>query len=247
MFRRLAATGVVLATVLAPAASAASVVAGRGDGFSGAWSAIDVDGSRMRLTFSGTGPTRAVEFVDFRATICGGDVWAGQGTGTIVESSIEIHGEGGCDGADAEPWLTTYAYDSATNTVLDGTLAWHRGNPLEAFLGVWTATDVDGSAMTLTFGGSGLTRSVQLFDDLATGACEPAAAFKGHGIGTIGSVVGDGRFIRVVLSGTCAGGHEPVEADSKYEYDVVSDTLVGPLEPLDIGGLPTPWTVVWER
>jgi hypothetical protein len=228
--------------------SAGSATAAGSDPFRGTWSAVDIDGSRMTLAFSGSGVTRAVSITDYRATFCGGEPYDAAGTGTIDGSVIHVVGLAGCRSTGLiDPSEATYTYNPDNGSLFDGAVAWYRGSPQEAFLGVWKGTDIDGSAMTLSFGGTGLTRSVAFFDALATGVCEPDAPFSGAGVGTIGSVPGDGRFIRVVASGSCEGSSELVNGDDKYEYDHETDTLVGPLEPLEIGGVPRPWTVVWHR
>jgi hypothetical protein len=237
-----------MAATILVAVSAASTVAGT-DPFRGQWSAIDIDGSRMQVSFSGSGQTRAVSLVDRRSTVCGGIPQSATGEGVVGDDQIDITGTIACAGSvDAEDWTATFVHDAASAKLFDGFVVWGRGDAgLEAFLGTWSATDVDGSSMSLQLGGSGLTRSVVLVDDLATGACEPDAAITLKGDGLIGSVLGDGRFIAVDISGRCAGGGAFVSAVSKFEYDASTNTLVGPLEPLEIGASPTAWTVVWHR
>jgi len=245
MTRRLPA---LVAGVFLIAVSAGSAAAAGADPFRGTWSAIDADGSRMALAFSGSGTTRGVAVTDYRATSCGGEPYDLDGIGTISGNDIHVVGLAGCRSTGlVDPADATYAYDSGNGSLFDGFVSWYRGNQLEAFLGVWKATDLDGSAMTLSFGGTGLTRDVDFFDSLATGACEPDAPFAGSGVGTIGSVPGDGRFIRVVATGSCEGSSETFSGDDKYEYDYVTNTLIGPLEPLEVGGVERPWTVVWHR
>jgi hypothetical protein len=100
--------------------------------------------------------------------------------------------------------------------------------------------------MTLRFGGSGMTRAVSFTDD-RTIDCGPGAAFSAEGSGTIGSVLGEGRFIRVSLHGSCPGGVSPRDSVAKYKYDYVTDSLIGPLQPLEIGGSQLPQTVFWHR
>ena len=235
------------ATVLVAVSAAATAAAS--DPFRGTWSTIDIDGSRMTVSFTGKGGSRSFTLVDDRATVCGGDPQVVSGTGAVSGDRIDVEAIARCAGAsDGEPFAVTYFHDAELRSLFDGTLAWRRGfaGP-EAFIGAWFATDVDGSAMTLTFGGRGLTRSVTLFDDLATGACEPDAPIALSGRGLIGSVLGDGRFIAIDISGRCGRSGALVSASSKFEYDVWSNTLIGPLQPLELGGEPTQWTVTWQR
>ena len=207
----------------------------------------------MTLTFAGEGPTRSVVVEDLRATMCAGDRDVSDGVGTIEGASIHVIGSGGCAGRPRDRAVdVTLTYDSAAGTLgspgdSSGTFTWTRGavKP-DAFSGTWIATDIDGSSMTLSFGGSGMTRDVSFVDDRTT-YCDPVAAFSAVGTGTIGSVLGDGRLIMVSLHGSCAGGASPKDYVEKYKYDYVTDTLVGPLTPLEIGGDPLPQTVTWRR
>ena len=238
---KIAVGALVIAALGAPGVAAAS------DPFHGTWSAIDVDGSRMTSSFSGSGGSRTYTFTDLRATSCGGGPYDAVASGDVTGGAIHVVGLGGCRAAGlGDPFEATYDHDPGNSTLSDGLLTWRRGNQGEAFLGVWKATDTDGSAMTLSFGGTGLTRDVSFFDSLAT-ACEPDASFSGTGTGTIGAVPGDGRFIRVAASGSCDGSSQMFSGDDKYEYDYLTNTLIGPLEPLEIGGNARPWTVVWHR
>jgi len=226
------------------------------DPFTGTWSTIDVDGSPMTIAFDGNGPTRNVVVEDLRASTCAGEHHVTDGVGTIEGSSIRVVGRGGCAGRPKDLALNvTWTYDPEAGTLRTpadwvtglGTFSWTRG-PVkpDAFNGSWIATDIDGSSMTLSLSGSGLTRDVSYVDDRALD-CSPGAAFLAQGSGTIGSVVGDGRFISVSLHGSCAGGASPKDSVEKYKYDYVTDTLIGPLTPLDIGGDPLPQTVTWRR
>ena len=222
-----------LLSLLTPAAIAAAT-----DPFKGSWSAIDGDGSRLSVSFTGTGTTRSVTLVDYRATCLGGDPMTVSAAGTIVGNSIagSFQLPDQCGGET----VFEYDYDPSSGTLSDGLVTWYRGDRgPDAFNGVWIATDLDGSSMKLTLDGSGLTRNVSLFDDGAS-VCGPVVNgeginWSGEGTGVIGSTVGFGRFIDVSLSGGCAGSpHEPIGTDS-YEYDFVHNQLIGP------------FGVIWSR
>jgi hypothetical protein len=235
-----------LACSLLGIAAAPVAAAAVGGPFTRTWSANDVDGSVLTLTFVGNGETRTVTYIDLRATTCGGDVYEFTGEGTIVGDEIHVVGSGGCVGDEAlpieGPW--TYTYQAGSDTLTDGTVAYHRGNGArEAFLGVWKATDVDGSTMKLRFRGSGLERSVTYRDNLAS-SCDPHAPFRAHGTGVIGSVPPWGRYITVSLDGHCVGGAAIDVPDAKYLYVVATDTLRG---PLDLDGNEIFGAVDWHR
>lgn len=96
--------------------------------------------------------------------------------------------------------------------------------PSDPFVGAWQATDTfDDSDMTLSFGGQGETRSVRLFDDLATGGvCEdedgPALA---RGSGEI-----DGDTIAGTWDVECLNGPGSIsDAAFEFEHDAQTDTL----------------------
>jgi hypothetical protein len=234
-----ALVGALLGVVAAPVAATAA-----GSPFTRSWSAVDVDGSVMTLTFVGTGETRTVAYVDLRATTCGGDVYEFTGEGTIVGNVIHVDGSGGCVGDPAGPFEGTWTYQPDSDTLWDGWVSYHRGNRArDAFLGVWKATDVDGSMMKLTFRGSGLERWVTYRDNLAS-ACDPHAPFRAHGTGVIGSVVGQGMYITVSLDGRCVRGASIDVPDAKYRYDYLTDTLRG---PLDLDGNEIFGAVEWHR
>jgi hypothetical protein len=231
------------------ALGATSVASAGGEPFTKSWSAIDVDGSVMTLSFDGSGSTRTVTLVDARATGCGGDPWAGDGIGTVEGNNIHVAGMAGCVGAERDAWNATLTYEPGLDGITDGSdsdVVWHRGNGArEAFLGVWKATDVDGSAMKLTFRAiDTLTREVSYLDDLAS-SCDPDAVFMAAGTGLIGSVPPWGRYITVSLQGSCVGGDPIAVADGMFRYDVETDTLRGPLN-LD-GSELVRGTVDWHR
>jgi hypothetical protein len=235
-----ALVGALLVTAAAPVAATDA-----GGPFTRSWSAVDVDGSVMTLTFVGTGETRTVTYHDLRATTCGGGAYTFAGVGTIVGTEIHVVGGGGCVGGSIVPGEWTWTYQADSRTLTDGTVAYHRGNwAREAFLGVWKATDVDGSAMKLTFRGSDiLTREVSYLDHLAT-SCDPDAVFTATGTGTIGSKTPWGKYITVSLDGRCVGGASIDVADAMYRYDYLTDTLRG---PLDLSGGEVFGIVDWHR
>ena len=228
------------------ALAATSIASAGGDPFTRSWSAIDVDGSVMTLTFTGTGDTRTVSFVDSRAAGCGGDPYSLDGTGVIEGNDLIATLSGGCarDSQTTLPAAAVISYDPASDTLSFVEVTWHRGNwARDAFLGVWHATDVDGSSLKLTFRGSGLTRSVSFMDDLAT-SCNPDAVLRAVGTGVIGLVLGEGRYITVSLEGGCVGGASVEFPDLMYGYQVATDTLRG---PLGLGGGELYGTFTWHR
>ncbi|MBI3750578.1 MAG: hypothetical protein HY263_02830 [Chloroflexi bacterium] len=234
-----AATMVVVIAVAGPVRAASTP-------FVGTWYAIDVDGSQQRLSFSGA-ESSAFVYVDSRATYCGGAPIRAEGTAAVTATQAELTGLMGCAGEPlADSFSATLTYDATAGTLSDGLLTWSRGRMPEAFLGLWRATDVDGSAMTLSFGGTGLTRDVAYFDAIAT-SCDPDSSFAATGTGLIGSVPGDGRFIHVWLTGQCEASGATIATNDKYEYEVATNTLRGPLVPEPIGGSDGPGTVIWHR
>jgi hypothetical protein len=212
----------------APSAEPTSEPPSTSDPFTGTWSTIDIDGSLMKVSFSGTGVARDVAMVDLRATVCGGGTWTGAGPGTVDGDSIFVEGSASCvDGEKNVNFTPTWTYDGSSRTLQDPDgLRWTRGELMEAFGGVWQATDSDGSAMTLGFSGSGLTRDVEYFDELATGECDPAVSYTLTGTGTIGTVSGQGRLITVDFFGGCTGKPGASFPDRTIEYVVATDTLV---------------------
>lgn len=198
------------------------------DPFKGSYSAIDVDGSRMTVSFSGSGPTRTVTLFDERATCLGGDPLTTTGIGTISGSTISgSSSDGGCGVGSF-----SLAYDAGTDTLFDGTITWYRGDRgPDAFNGVWYATDpFDGSAMRLSLDGSGLIRDASFKDDGAS-VCGPVIDgegidWTGTGDGTIGSTPGFGRFLYVTLTGGCAGSAHDSVHPVTYEYLYLTNTLL---------------------
>lgn len=225
------------------------------DPFSGTWSTVDVDGSVISLSFEGTGPARTVVWEDLRATGCGGAHYINAGSGTIAAGSLHVVGSGGCAGRPLDqPFDETWTYHPEAGTLtaplvgIEGAdvYTWTRGAKVDAFSGVWVATDVDLSSLTLTFGNSGMTRSVSFIDDRSSN-CPGGAAYSATGTATIGSVTPDGRYVTVTVHGSCAAGGSPNDTVQKYKYDFVTGTLIGPLDPLSSGGGPLPTTVSWHR
>lgn len=239
--RRLVSMGAAIALV---AAVAGTTIAAGGDPFTRSWSRVDVDGSRETLRFAGSGVDKTYAYRDERATFCGGDVFESNGTANVDGNVATFEGLAGCVGDAPSPAGGTFTYDPGAGTIADGTgLLFHRGNGArEAFLGVWKATDLDGSAMMLTIRGDGLVRDVSYQDDLAT-VCDPDAVWKAEGSGTIGSTPGWGRYITVSLEGGCLDGG-PIAYDEVYRYDVETDTLRG---PLGLDGSETLVAVDWHR
>ena len=237
-------TPLVAATLMALAWSSPATATG-GDPFTKSWSRVDVDGSRETLRFSGSGEPKTYAYLDERATICGGGPFEGSGTIVVADNTAFLDGVAGCVGEEAGPGGGTLVYDPDTGTIDDGSgLLYHRGNGArEAFLGVWKATDLDGSAMKLTFSSADqLTRGVSYLDDLAS-SCDPDAVWMADGTGLIGSTAGQGRFITVELRGGCVGQGE-LDYAEQYRYDVETDSLHG---PLDLEGGELPYTVDWHR
>jgi hypothetical protein len=91
----------------------------------------------------------------------------------------------------------------------------------DAFTGTWVSTDTDGSHQTLTVHGAAPSqRAVTYLDDVATQACNGAAAtIKGHG-----SVDGDA----MVLSGSlrCEPGTRPLRGVTVTFQHQADDTLL---------------------
>jgi hypothetical protein len=231
MFMRRLLAPLILTTSLLILLAPTAIAAGT-DPFKGSWSAIDGDGSRLSVSFSGNGATRTVTLFDDRATCLGGDSMIVSGSGTISGNTISgsWHLPAQCGGEAPFQWT----YDPTVGTLFDGFVTWYRGDRgPDAFNGVWIATDFDGSSLRLALDGSGLSRDVSFFDDGAS-VCGPVIDgeginWSGEGTGVIGSTLGFGRFIDVTLSGSCAGSpHEPIDPQT-YEYDYVNNQLIGPL------------------
>lgn len=225
------------------------------DPFSETWSTIDVDGSVTTLSFEGSGVTRTLVWEDLRATGCGGAHYIQAGSGTIAGLSLHVVGSGGCAGRPLDqPVDETWTYHPEAGTLTSPLVGiagvdvytWTRGDKVDAFSGVWVATDVDGSALTLTFGDSGMTRSAAFTDD-RSGDCAGGAAYTASGTATIGSAFPTGRYVSVALHGSCAGGGTAGDTVAGYGYDFVTGTLIGPLAAASDGASPLPTTVTWHR
>jgi len=81
------AAGLCLAlTIAVPAAARPS------DPFTGAWKAIDLDGSAMTLAISGGGPTRHVVLFDVSCGSCdpSGYPTVGLGTGDVIGDALHV-------------------------------------------------------------------------------------------------------------------------------------------------------------
>jgi len=211
--------GIVILALAGPVAAAGS------DPFKGSWSAIDVDGSLLTLSFSGSGSTRGVTLLDDRATCAGGAPLTATGVGTIAGTLVSGTLTSDCG---SEPF--SFTSNTTTSTLSDGTLTYYRGSRgPDAFNGVWYATDWDGSALRLSLDGTGLSRDVSFKDDGAT-VCGPVVGgegidWTGTGPGTIGSTSGLGRFMEVTLMGGCAGAAHDTAVSVTYEYHVDTNTL----------------------
>lgn len=234
-----------------PTAAPSPTPSAPADPFSGRWSTLDIDGSQMTIVFDGGGASRSVAWSDFRATYCAGDRQVAEGSGTLDGASIHVTMTGACAGKPGgAPIEITYTFDAASGTLQSGNdnLTWARGSiPLDAFTGPWAATDIDSTALRLTFSGTdGLERDVAYHDKHAQ-FCTAEPGYSAVGTGTIGSVPGFGRYIRVTLDGSCDDRTSPRHWEHTYEFDVTTGTLIGPLIPLDLGGTRGIETVVWSR
>lgn len=235
---------------------ASALPSASGDPFTGAWSALDVDGSALTVSFSGEGPTRSVVIDDGRATACGGGRDVVEGDGSILGAAIHVVGRDRCEGRTTDrAFDLTLTYDPAAGTLTSpvflatggGSLTWSRGvSATDAFSGTWIASDPRGGSMSLILAGTGLNRSVRVLGGWFA-ACGGAATLDAQGSGTIGAVSGDGPYLRATLRGACAGSGASVEVVAKWRFDYATGTLVGPLQPADIGGSPVPETVTWHR
>jgi hypothetical protein len=207
--------------------------------FKGSYGALDVDGSRVTVSFAGTGETRVVTYVDERVTCLGGASMTLSAVGTISGESISGSFGEVCGGE----FNFLFTADPSTQTVSDGTITYRRGDQgPDAFSGVWIAVDLDGSSLKLTLEGTGLDRDVSSFDDGAS-VCGPVIDgeginWAGDGVGIIGSTPGFGRFIDVDLSGGCAGSQPEPIGTQTFEYDYVNNQLIGPLGD---------FSVIWSR
>lgn len=104
--------------------------------FKGRWSAVDVDGSNIRMTIAGGGRgVYRVIWVDDYWSICDGDPGSGRGTGTIDSAnpnlmtvSLDIY----CAGSFAGTFPMTFEYISGTDMIINplpgsaGTVYWDR-------------------------------------------------------------------------------------------------------------------------
>lgn len=95
--------------------------------------------------------------------------------------------------------------------------------PPDPFSGAWEGTDVvDESSLRLSLGGGGETRSVSLFDDDATVACDTGGPATARGTGVIdgNDLVVDEFVIR------CADGTPTFVVEASFTYDPSTDTLI---------------------
>lgn len=103
--------------------------------------------------------------------------------------------------------------------------------PAGGINGSWVSVDHDGSNQTLQIMGSGAFRSVQLYDDVATLACDGGPAYA-QGAGPL-----DGDTLLAFVTVVCRPGGNVVRGRIAIEfvYDDASETLT------DFSG------VVWSR
>ncbi len=107
--------------------------------FTGAWTAVDIDGSDMRMAIGG-GPSPRVLLIDYGASVCGLDdsgvpLYAARVTGRatiegdVLSADLDVY-------CHARPtfFLGTfpgaeYTYDAGTDTLLDGIgVVWSRAS-----------------------------------------------------------------------------------------------------------------------
>jgi hypothetical protein len=128
--------GLVLLIAASPAFTAAAKPSAKP--FVGAWEAIDVDGSYMKLNIGGgTGNQYNLHLIDFGASVCGKDAngqpiyaFQAKGNGTAVGNHMDISFTNAyCMKSPKEPygdfasWLD---YDPASETMWDGWVTWKR-------------------------------------------------------------------------------------------------------------------------
>ena len=106
----------------------------------------------------------------------------------------------------------------STTAVLLGSVG--QAAAADAFTGTWFSTDTDGSTQTLTVRGTGHWHAVTYYDDVATQACDGAAAT----ITGRGAVDGD----TMVLSGNlrCGAGTSPLRHVTVGFEHRADDTLL---------------------
>jgi hypothetical protein len=125
-----ALAGVVLILGLSMPASASD------DVFRGTWTSIDIgDGSHQTLSIQGSGEQghHSVFLFDDSGTVCGGDPAQVTGSGTVDGDTMNARFVVTCPGAGRSPVIGpisfTFTYDSATDTLTDGTgTVWSRAS-----------------------------------------------------------------------------------------------------------------------
>lgn len=118
----------LLVTVLVSLAVPAAAVAGS-DPFSGTWTSIDLDGSNQRIAITlGAGGVWTWDYVDDRATSCGGAPASGTGSATVSGTTLAGNLTAVCDpGSPLGTFPTRFTFDSGTGKLTDGAgVVWTR-------------------------------------------------------------------------------------------------------------------------
>jgi hypothetical protein len=235
-------------TVPPSAAVVPSPTAG-GTSPAGMWSTLDIDGSPMTLSVSTSGTAWSVSWVDLRSTNCAGSIFLAQGGANWDGAMLTAAGTGGCQGtAPDAPYNATFAFDPAPDTLTERDIpsylglidiTWRRDpTPPDAFDAAWTA--VTAPSRRIAFEGSGLVRTVRIFE--AASALCGGQAYDATGTGTIGSKSGEGRFLTVTLAGGCPA--DTAESVVRFEFRYDTNRLRGPLSAT---GESIGTTIDWER
>lgn len=112
-------SGTILLVVVLLLTSVGVASAASRDPFRGVWYAVDVDGSNMKMVFSGGGDSRRMLWRDDYWSICGGGPGIGRGTGevsgNILHATVDVY----CSGALAGTFVMDFTYDAGTDTLLN--------------------------------------------------------------------------------------------------------------------------------
>lgn len=210
-------TIVAVVVILVGALGALPAGAEHADRFLGTWRSVDADGSNQWLTVSEDAGTVEVRLLDDDATgACdsggpatlegGGEISADGATLHVTFETLDCHVS---DPTVDPPVGVDYVHDPIGDTLTDDfDVVWHRQRqrgPRDPYVGTWVTTDlVDGSDMSVTFGGGGGDRQFRFADLDATGACDTGGLFTAEGTG---EVSGDGStFVGTFGSVRCADG-----------------------------------------
>lgn len=215
----------------------------------GLWSASDIDGSQMTVTVVVQDDALIVTYKDLRATVCSGGVQTAVATAPMSTVQIVASGLSGCeDTTPADHFEGTWTYSRPDETLsqvgpgIDGnvTIVWRRGpGAPDAFDDDWTSgTGPTRRTLTLEGGIDGVDAT---YAAPGIAGCD-GETFTASGLGAIGTVMGEGRYITLTLSGGCSGASEPLVW--KFEYLAETDALSG---PLGLDGEPLDEMVTWER